>query len=179
MRISDRAKQIVSAIAPTLGATLGGPLGGLAGQVLSQTLGVAKDDPKALESVILSQSPDVIAQIRLAEIELQKSAAANDLDLERINASDRSNAREREIKQADPWTPRVLAAVIVAGFLMCVYMVLGGHVQGLQEPLVAGMVGTLIGYASAKADQVVSYYFGSSASSKSKDDTLAHIAKQS
>jgi hypothetical protein len=36
----------------------------------------------------------------------------------------------------------------------------------------AGLVGTMIGYASAKADQVVSYYFGSSAGSKAKDETI-------
>lgn len=177
MKLSERAKQIVSAVAPVLGATLGGPLGGLAGNVLARTLGVNPDDSKAVETAILSQSPDIVAQIRLAEIDLQKQAADNDLDLERINAADRANARAREVSTADSWTPRVLAAVIVGGFLMCVYMVLGGRVASLNEPLVAGMVGTMIGYASAKADQVVSYYFGSSASSKSKDDTLATIAK--
>jgi hypothetical protein len=39
------------------------------------------------------------------------------------------------------------------------------------------MVGTLIGYASAKADQVVSYYFGSSAGSDRKNVLIDRMMK--
>jgi hypothetical protein len=47
----------------------------------------------------------------------------------------------------------------------------------LKDPMIATLVGTMIGYTSAKADQIVSYYFGSSASSKAKDETISTIAK--
>jgi hypothetical protein len=78
----------------------------------------------------------------------------------------------------DSWTPRLLAGVIVGGFLYTVYLVLSGTVSGLKDPTVAGIIGTLIGYVSAKADQVVGYYFGSSSSSRSKDDTIAAAVKK-
>ena len=39
------------------------------------------------------------------------------------------------------------------------------------------ITGAIIGYLSAKAEQVVSYYFGSSAGSKDKDETISAIAK--
>jgi hypothetical protein len=90
--------------------------------------------------------------------------------------ADVQNARGREIAVGG-WANPILAAVIVAGFLGTVYMVLGGYVEGLKDPLTATLTGTLIGYVSAKADQVVSYYFGSSASSKSKDATIANLTK--
>ena len=35
------------------------------------------------------------------------------------------------------------------------------------------VIGTLIGYVSAKAEQVIAYYFGSSAGSKAKTDIMA------
>jgi hypothetical protein len=62
-------------------------------------------------------------------------------------------------------TPRWLAGIIVGGFLGMVWYVLSGKA--------AGMIGTLIGYVSAKADQVVSYYFGSSAGSAEKNALFA------
>jgi len=66
----------------------------------------------------------------------------------------------------------VLAGLIVGGFLLMVWFVLAGHVGGLKDPVAAGLIGTLIGYVSAKADQVVSYYFGSSAGSAAKTELL-------
>ena len=36
----------------------------------------------------------------------------------------------------------------------------------------SAMAGTLVGYLSAKAEQVVAFYFGSSAGSQKKDEML-------
>ncbi len=71
----------------------------------------------------------------------------------------------------------MLATVVIGGFLFCVYAVLSGYITDLKDPMIATLVGTMIGYTSAKADQIVSYYFGSSASSKAKDETISTIAK--
>lgn len=174
MKLSDRAKQIITAVAPVLGATLGGPLGGLAGNVLAQSLGVDTSVPKALEDSILSQSPEVIGNIRLAEIELQKQAAANDLDLERINAADRVNARDREVKTGDSWTPRALAGLVVVGWLVVQWFLITHIVDGQMRELVARVLGTL----DSALMLVLSYYFGSSVSSHRKDEALSAIAKQ-
>jgi hypothetical protein len=42
----------------------------------------------------------------------------------------------------------------------------------MTDPAIVGSIGTLIGYVSAKADQVVSYYFGSSSGSKEKTQAM-------
>jgi len=93
-----------------------------------------------------------------------------DVDLERIAAGDRAGARKRE-QSVGGWANPVLAGFVVAGFFASVYAVLGGFV--VADTVNAGMIGTLVGYVSAKADQVVSYYFGSSSGSKSKDGLIA------
>jgi hypothetical protein len=43
----------------------------------------------------------------------------------------------------------------------------------MTDPAIVGIIGTLIGYVSAKADQVVSYYFGSSSGSKDKTQAMS------
>jgi hypothetical protein len=91
-----------------------------------------------------------------------------DIDLERINAADRDSARRREVDSKDPWTPRILGGVIIGGFFATVFAILFGY--GVADSALAG---ALIGYVSAKAEQVVSYYFGSSAGSKAKTDAMA------
>jgi hypothetical protein len=67
-------------------------------------------------------------------------------------------------------------------FIWAVWAVLSGYVQGMSDPAIVGIIGTLIGYVSAKADQVVSYYFGSSSGSKEKtaamSDALSKVGQK-
>lgn len=171
-------KDVVAAVAPTLATALGGPLAGVAVKALaSKLLNKPEATEEEVETAILGADPATLVRLKEIETEFRKELLAAGIKLEELAVADRSNARAREVSTNDPWTPRVLATVVVGGFLTTVYYVLSGRVTSLQDPLVATLVGTLIGYTSAKADQVVSYYFGSSASSKSKDETLAHIAK--
>ena len=45
------------------------------------------------------------------------------------------------------------------------------------DPTVATLVGAVVGYASAKADQVISFFFGSSEGGDSAQQHLAEVAK--
>jgi hypothetical protein len=47
------------------------------------------------------------------------------------------------------------------------------------EPEQLGMVGTIVGYLAAKAEQVASYYFGSSVSSDKKTDAMVKSMAES
>jgi hypothetical protein len=98
---------------------------------------------------------------------------ALDVDLERIASQDRDSARQREIASRDSWTPRIIGGMALGGFLWSVYWVLSGQVAGMTDPTTVALVGTLVGYVSAKADQVVSYYFGSSAGSARKTEAMS------
>lgn len=171
-------KKILGAVAPTLATALGGPLAGTAVKALAEKY-LNKPDASEDEvaEAIEKANPQDLLKLREIDADYKKSMLDAGVKLEEIAANDRNSARLREVNAHDSWTPRILATVVIAGFMGCVYAVLGGHVADLKDPLIAGLIGTLIGYTSAKADQVVSYYFGSSASSKAKDDTLATIAK--
>jgi energy-converting hydrogenase Eha subunit A len=60
-----------------------------------------------------------------------------------------------------------LALVIVASFIATIFGTLMGY-----SHIESAMAGTLVGYLSAKAEQVVAFYFGSSAGSQAKDAML-------
>lgn len=60
-----------------------------------------------------------------------------------------------------------LALMIVVTFLLTVGMTLFGLTK-----IDSVLTGTLMGYLSAKCEQVISFYFGSSAGSQRKDELL-------
>lgn len=167
-------KSIVGAVAPTIATALGGPLAGLGIKALSDALlgheNGTEDD--IAQAVSAANGADLV---KLREIDAQFAAQmkALDVDLERIAAGDRESARSREVRSGDAWTPRAIGILALGGFLWSVYWVLSGSVQGMTDPTTVALVGTLVGYVSAKADQVVSYYFGSSAGSARKTEAMS------
>lgn len=173
-RSTDDWKKLVGAVAPTLATALGGPLAGVAVSALSEAM-LGKPDGSSSEvaEAIRSGGADALVKLKEAETAFTLKMRELDIDLERVHQQDRASARQREAQTGDRATPRVLAFVIVGGFLSMVASVLLGKVTGITDPTAAGMIGTLIGYVSAKADQVVSYYFGSSAGSADKTALLA------
>lgn len=169
-------KSLLGTVAPTIATALGGPLAGLATKGIIGALGLGDGAGEAEISAALSgATPDQLLAVKKADQQFKLDMERIGVDLERIAADDRNSARDRE-KTVKDATPKVLATVIIGGFLGTVFFVLAGYVEGLKDPLTAALVGTLIGYVSAKADQVVSYYFGSSASSKAKDDTIKSLS---
>jgi hypothetical protein len=170
-------KSLLGSVAPTLATALGGPVAGLATKALVGVLGLGEGaGEKEISKAIAGASPETLLALKKADQDFAVQMKTLDIDLERIAAGDRDSARKRESAVND-WTPKILAGVIVGGFLGTVYLVLAGYVEGLKDPMTATLTGTLIGYVSAKADQVVAYYFGSSASSRSKDATIASLSR--
>lgn len=165
--------KIIGAVAPTLATAVGGPIGGMAYKVIADALGLpdgaSKDD---MTKAINNASADQLLALKKADNDFAVQMRELDIDLEKIAASDRDSARRRETQVRD-WMPRILAFVVVAGFMATVFLVLMGYVDGMKDPLMATTVGTLIGFVSAKAEQVIAYYFGSSSSSQQKTQLLA------
>jgi hypothetical protein len=171
-------KAVIGTVAPTLATALGGPLAGVAVKTLAAKLLGKPDAPQEeVEAAVAGADSATLLRLKEIDIEFKKFVTESGVKLEEIAAGDRASARQREVQTGDYWTMRILATVVVGGFLGAMYAVLSGYISDLKDPLSIGIAGSVIGYASAKADQVVSYYFGSSASSRAKDDTLSHIAK--
>ncbi|MGE9985387.1 hypothetical protein [Desulfovibrio sp. SGI.169] len=155
-------KNIVATVAPAIATALGGPLAGLGVSAIGKALGLGdgsnEDDVAA---AVLRASPDQLLAIKRAELEFTTKIKELDVDLERIAMADRASARKREAATGDSWTPRLLAILVIGLFGFCVWWAFSGDVAAMDAAQI-GIIGGVIGYASAKADTVVGYYFGSS-----------------
>ena len=153
-------------LAPTIATALGGPLAGMAVSAVAKAIGCEPDEvPGIISSNKLTA--EQVASIQLAELELKKQAQSMGLDFARLTVEDRKSARDMQIATKSMLVPS-LAILIVSAFIGVVIATLGGF--AVVDSVLAG---TLIGYLSAKAEQVVNFYFGSSAGSKEKTDLLA------
>ena len=152
-------------IAPTIATAIGGPLGGLAYEAVSKVLGISQDDAKKMLDDG-KMSADQIAQVKIAEIELKKTEEQLGLNFEALAVDDRKSARAMQTEVKSKLVP-TLAIIIVVSFIGITIGTLMGY-----SHIESAMAGTLIGYLSAKAEQVVSFYFGSSSGSQAKDQMI-------
>jgi hypothetical protein len=153
-------------LAPTIATALGGPLAGMAVSAVAKAIGC---EPDEVQGIISSNklTAEQVASIQLAELELKKQAQSMGLDFAKLTVEDRKSARDMQIATKSMLVPS-LAILIVSAFIGVVIATLGGF--AVVDSVLAG---TLIGYLSAKAEQVVNFYFGSSAGSKEKTELLA------
>jgi hypothetical protein len=154
----------IESIAPTIASCLGGPLAGLAVEAVSKAIGV---DPNQVQDTINSGklTADQIAQIQAAEISLKEKAQQMGLNFEELAVQDRKSARDMQTTTKS-FIPPLLALIITVGF----FGILVGMMTGKVTSSDALML--LLGSLGTAWTGVISFYFGSSASSQNKDALL-------
>lgn len=160
MKISDKARKIISTIAPTLGKALGGPLGALAGNVIADALG--GDD---IEATLAKQDPAALAALRAAEQLFVAKMRELDIREEELDGIDRSSARD--LAKLDMHPQVILSAVFVVGYFGLLLAWMGGALT-LPETGHDLFVG-LIAVLGAGVTQVLNFWFGSSHGSAQKN----------
>jgi hypothetical protein len=153
-------------------STFGGPLGMAGAQVLGAALG--KDvKPEALEAelnkLILTDEGRLKAQQAEQEfaITMRKLGFEHVEELERIAASDRASAREREVKVKDKM-PFILSLSVNVMFFGVIIALVYRAVPADSKDVILILLGAL----TAGWKDVLGYYFGSSAGSAAKTEIL-------
>lgn len=178
-------KSVLEKLAPTVATLLGGPFAGLAVNAVETALGTGAPDGTApaspadrIASVqkMLSAgqlSGDQILALKQAELQVKQHLADNNIQLEQIAMTDTVSARQRESDLAKAGakddTPKILAYLLTIGFFGTLGFLMIGTIPTSGHDVLLIMVGSL-GTAWAG---MVHYYYGSSPSSKTKDDTIA------
>ena len=154
----------IEQLAPTIASCLGGPLAGMAVEAISKAIGV---DPSDVQDTINSGklTAEQIASIQQAEIALKAKAQEMNLDFEQLAVQDRKSARNMQTTTKS-FIPPLLALIITLGF----FGILVGMMTGKVTSSDALML--LLGSLGTAWTGVISFYFGSSASSQAKDQLI-------
>ncbi len=175
-------KNIVRAVAPTLATAFGTPLAGAAVAALSDVLLGKPDGTEAeiAQAVSRGVSPEQLAAIKSADNDFALKMEALQVDLTKLYAADTQHARDAH--KGDRGVYRLGLAILItfagvmAASLIGAYQMLVGGIVLKDVAVVAavfGFLGTVVGYVAANAQQVVAYFFGSSAGSKQKTEAMS------
>jgi hypothetical protein len=153
-------------IAPTIATALGGPLAGMAVSAISKAVGV---EPDQVQDMIANNkmSAEQIAQVKLAEVELQKQAQELGLNFAKLEVEDRKSAREMQATTRSLMPP-ILAGAVTVGFFAIMTLMFLNKVDS-NNPAILMMLGSL----GTAWTGIIAYYFGSSAGSQAKTDLLS------
>lgn len=169
MELLAKFGPLLGQVAPSIATALGGPLAGIAVKTLSTALFGHEDGTETqVAEAMATASPEQLSAIKKIDADFKVRMKELDIDLERISAADRDSARQMQRDTKD-WVPKVLAVVITLGFFgILVWMLLNGMPKTGTEALLM-----LLGSLGTSWNNVVQFYYGSSAGSKAKTDALA------
>ena len=142
----------------------------------------AQTGEDALEAI--KANPDMVLQYRTAvlaqEVEMRKLG----IEETKVFVDDTQDARDKFSQNDRVFYLGVVVLVAFASLsafsLVGCYQLLTKGLNGVDAGTVAAVatfVGTVIGYMAANAQQVISFFFGSSQGSKDKSDAMAQAVK--
>ena len=150
----DAIKNIVGAVAPTLGTALGGPLGGAAASAIAGVLG-CDNDPQSLQKALSKATPEQLTEIKKAELDFEARMKELDVDLYALQTADTADARKHFSKD---WTARFLAITLC--LLFAGYIVLVTILPPDQNS--DAIINLILGSITGSFSTVIAFYFGSS-----------------
>jgi RsiW-degrading membrane proteinase PrsW (M82 family) len=188
-------RKLVQGIAPAIGTALGGPLAGAAIAQIGQVL-LGKPDATENEVAGALQSGQLtgeqIVALKTADQEFAVRMKSMDIDVMKINQAadlalivDTADARHQFATNDNVF---VMGCIILGVFAVLMGLVLTGcfflmtgkvEVDPSTMAVCAGLIGTVVGYVAANAQQVVSFFYGSSKGSKDSGDRLGAALTES
>ena len=165
LKLSDKAKATIQAVAPGLATALGGPLAGAAAGALVSALG---GDEKAAEAALIAQSPETLLALRKAENDFDVRMKELDIEPEKLAVQDRASARDMAKVNMRPQI--LIAVAFVGGYFLTMGAILFGLVE--VDGVGAQILPVLVGALTAGLQQILNFFFGSTVGSARKSELL-------
>jgi len=168
--MSDKWKNILKKVAPTLGTALGGPLAGVATAALSEVLlGKTNGTDAEIERALSVTSPETLIKLRDLDQAFAAKMKQLDIDVFKLEVEDRASARQ--LYTVNYWPQIGLSALMLFGYFLTLILLLLGEIkvpEGWKETFTV-----IFGVITASIPQILSFWFGSSFGSKEKTAALA------
>lgn len=166
-------KETLRTVAPSLAHILGGPLAGSAVGALSNALlGKPDGTEDEIAAIVSTGSPETLLKLREADNEFKLAMKQAKIDIEKVHADDRADAREMQ-KETKDWAPAILALFSFSGFfgILAGLIIWGDRIPDKAFPPLMVMLGAL----GAIVTQIANYYYGSSKGSSEKNQTITSL----
>jgi len=156
-------KDTLASIAPTLATALGGPFAGAATKFLANKfLGDENASESDLEQFIATANPEQLLEIKNSDNEFKLSMAKMGVDVFKIAADDKKNARAEHKHSYMPAVLSVALSLVVAGILYMLFYL--EPPEGSRDVLFM-----LLGVVIKEWGGAMQYWFGTTRSSANKD----------
>lgn len=165
-------KALVGTVAPTLATTFLGPLGGMAVKAVGDALGMDSATEQDISARLQGAKPEDLLALKNADNAFKTKMAELGVDLEKIAAADRDSARQMQTTTRSN-VPAFLATVVTCGFFGILVAMMVGDFHPENNDALLLMLGSL----GTAWGSIIAFYFGSSSSSKQKDETISSMAK--
>lgn len=159
-------KKTLGAIAPTFATALGGPFAGAATKFLaSKFLGQDDATEQEIENFVLGASPEQLADIKNADNEFKLQMEKIGVDVFKIEADDKKNARKEHKHSFMPAVLSVGLSLTIAGIVYMLFYL--EPPEGSREVLFM-----LLGVVVKEWGGSMQYWFGTTRSSSEKTRLL-------
>jgi len=151
-------KNVVGAVAPTIGQALGGPLGGAAMNVVANALG-CEPNARSVERAVREATPEQLLALKNAELEFEVKMKELEVDVFALETADKQDARTHFARD---WTAKIIGLTMVLFF--CAYIAMITVMPPEQNSM--ELINLVLGYMGGLVSAVISFYFGASNSNK-------------
>lgn len=167
--MSDKWKNILKKVVPTLGAALGGPLAGVALAALGETLlGKTNATEKEIEEALAATTPETLIKLRELDQTFEAKMKSLDIDVYKLEVEDRASARQ--LYAVNYWPQIVLSSAFLFGYFITLILLLIGEIK--VPPEWKDTFNVVFGVITANIPSIMSFWFGSSFGSKEKTAAL-------
>lgn len=171
----DAAGGILEQIAPTIAGMLGGPFAAQGVAAIETALGLNPTGNKdAALQAVANATPEQLLALKQEDNRHAEALEKLGLDSDKIGADDRDSARKREMELKD-WVPGVLGVLTILGFFVVLTLLAWGLVSEKVTNSQAFLI--MLGSLIAMTKDIYAYFFGSSAGSARKDQTISALSK--
>ncbi len=160
-------KKTLSAIAPTLATALGGPFAGAATKFIAgKFLGNENSESSEVESFILGASPEQLVKIKNSDNEFKLQMEKLGVDVFRIEADDKKNARKEHKLSNMPAIISVSLTLFVVGIVYALFYT-------APPEAAENVLFMLLGVVIKEWSNSMHFWFGTTRGSQEKTEKLS------